>query len=501
MAHVPIEIKNIFAHAKSLDDSPGTPSSSRLTEPDSHTPTIDPAIERHVVRRCDLRVIPPVFMMFMMTFWDRVNIGNAKIQGMTTELGLVGNEFNIATMILFIPFVLFELPANFILKKTKPYIWLSFLTFGCGITNLSMGFVDSYGALLGVRFLLGVFESGIGAGSVMVIASYYKRYELPTKLSLWYLSGIAGGAFGGLLAYGIVRMSGDAGLSGWRWIFIVEGSITAFAGILMYFWMVDWPEACQFLTLDERGVLLSRLRADRLDELRMDRWDTKRLFSDWRIWIGTLMYFSVINSTYSTAFFSPSILQSDMGYTAVKAQLMSFPPYALAAVGCLSFNMLSDRLRHRYGFIIGGVLIGTIGYAILLAQKEYPNMPVGAKYFALILLVSAPQIVQPLTVAWMMNNVSGHHKRAFASACQIGFGSAGGIVASNIYFSTDAPYFRVGYAVSLVLLLLNGLLATFLYFALRRENKARADGKRDYLVDGQTTDNLGDDHPDFRFVY
>ena len=84
--------------------------------------------------------------------------------------------------------------------------------------NLSMGFVKSYGALVGVRFLLGCFEAGMGAGCVFVISSYYKRYELQTRLAVWYLAGLVGAATGGLLAYGIAHMEGDAGYSGWRWM-------------------------------------------------------------------------------------------------------------------------------------------------------------------------------------------------------------------------------------------------------------------------------------------
>lgn len=84
--------------------------------------------------------------------------------------------------------------------------------------NMCMGFVHSYGALVGVRFLLGVFESGLGAGCVFVISSYYKRHELSSRLAIWYLSGIGGAAFASLLSYGIVRMDGDAGISGWRWM-------------------------------------------------------------------------------------------------------------------------------------------------------------------------------------------------------------------------------------------------------------------------------------------
>ena len=81
-------------------------------------------------------------------------------------------------------------------------------------------------------------------------------------------------------------MNGDAGKSGWRWIFIIEGSITAVIGILMYFWMVDWPDDATWLDAEEKAVLLARLRNDRAEEARMEKWSTKRCFGDWRVWIG-----------------------------------------------------------------------------------------------------------------------------------------------------------------------------------------------------------------------
>lgn len=206
---------------KSKYDVEATPSSPALSTPNDNTLAIDPAIEKRILRKCNWRVIPPVFCLFMVTFWDRVNIGNAKIQGLTEDLDMHGTDFNVATLILFVPFIIFEIPENLLLKKLKPYQWLSFLMFGCGISNMAMGFVKTKGALIGVRFLLGTFEAGVGPGSVFVISSYYRSFELPSKLSIWYLSGIAGAAFGGLLAYGIVRMDGMQGYAGWRWIFIV----------------------------------------------------------------------------------------------------------------------------------------------------------------------------------------------------------------------------------------------------------------------------------------
>ena len=209
------------------------------------------------------------------------------------------------------------------------------------------------------------------------------------------------------------------------------------------------------------------------------------------------MFFGVVNMNYSTNFFNPIILV-EMGYEAVNAQVRLIPIYAVAAVVCLSVCWTSDRVKHRYGFIMVGVLVGSIGFILLLCQA---HIPVGAKYFALFLLVSSGYIVQPLSVAWLMNNVGGHYKRAFASAAQIGWGNAGGIVASNIFLDAEAPGFATGYSTSLALLLMTGLMGTIMLVLLRRENGKREKGERDHLLNGPQADNLGDDAPTYRYVY
>lgn len=281
--------------------------------------------------------------------------------------------------------------------------------------------------------------------------------------------------------------------------FIIEGTLTAFIGLVMYFFMVDWPQRATFLSAEEQSLLLIRLESDKETSAKMETWNAKRCLGDWRIWIGTLMFFCVIATTYSLNFYAPTILV-EMGFGPITAQLMTFPPYACAVVCCLGSCMLSDRYKHRYGFIVFGALLGTVGYGIMLSQRMNPNLPIGAKYFALFPLICAPQIIQPLTVAWMMNNVGGSYKRAFASGCQVGLGSAGGVLASNIYFANDAPFFRAGFGVGLTLLSMSGTLATLLYFLLKRENRWRDDGKRDHLLQAPDRDNLGDDHPKFRYA-
>jgi hypothetical protein len=101
---------------------------------------IDPNIEKRVIRKCDLRVVPPTLILFMLSFLDRVNIGNAAIQGLPEDLALVGLQFNVALLILFVPFILLEIPSNLVMKRLNPSTWLSVLLFGCGM----MGFSKRY---------------------------------------------------------------------------------------------------------------------------------------------------------------------------------------------------------------------------------------------------------------------------------------------------------------------------------------------------------------------
>lgn len=184
-----------------------------------------------------------------------------------------------------------------------------------------------------------------------------------------------------------------------------------------------------------------------------------------------------------------------MGFKAAEAQIRTIPIYVVATVACLIVAQLTDRLRHRFLFTILGVVVSTVGYIILLCQEM---VTVGVRYFALFLLVSGGFVTQPVILAWLSNTVSGHYKRAVSSAIQIGFGNLGGIVASNVFFETEAPLYRTGLGVGLGLLWLCAATCTALYLGVRRENQKRDRGERDWRLQG--SDNLGDDHPHWRFA-
>jgi hypothetical protein len=255
-------------------------------------------------------------------------------------------------------------------------------------------------------------------------------------------AGLVAGAFGGLLAYALVHMNGIQGYSGWRWVLIIEGLPSIAASIPACFFLADWPEQAKSLSSSEKRHLASRLSADagggggggaQMNRLNKAAW--MRILGDWKIYVAALIYLGITVSGYATALFVPTIVKS-LGYSGVQAQVHSIPVWVVAAVVTLATALLTDRLKHphavyavdvflriltggtsRYGFVLFGVIFASIGYIILLAQgplatkkDSSAGLPVNVRYMAVFFVCTGCYIVQPLTILWLANSLSGHYK-------------------------------------------------------------------------------------------
>ena len=412
-----------------------------------------------------------------------------------------GSDYNIALFMFFILYILLEVPANIILKKMRPSVFLSAIMLVWGIVTICQGVTQSFAGLVVCRVILGALEAGFFPGSVYLISMFYKRHELQWRINLFFSASIIAGAFSGLLAYAIAHMDGIAGYGGWRWIFILEGLFTVVVAIVSFWLVPDWPETARFFKEDERKYWIRRLAID-TEDTNMNRWDkhtAKRCFGDIKIWLGVLMYFGIVTTGYSGSFFTPTILKQ-LGWTSLRAQVMSIPVFIVATVLALSAAILSDLLKHRFLFIVIGCCVATIGYAILLDMHA---VPVGARYFAVFAIVGGGYIAQPITLVWLNNNLGGHYKRGVGAALQVGVGNIGGIVASNIFLQSQAPEYPLGFGLALALVWLCAIAAVLFFFYIRRENKLRNAGKRDYRYNAPEMErkNMGDDYPAFRFTY
>ncbi|KAJ9137120.1 MFS general substrate transporter [Pleurostoma richardsiae] len=477
---------------------------SKLSEngPDSPTsPRIDPQAEARLVRKLDLVVYPVLFIVYMMSFLDRINISNARIQGLVKDLDLTGNRFNIALFVYFIPYILLEVPSNMLIRRVRPSLYLGGLMFCWGVINMSMGFVKTYGGLVALRFFLGAFEAGVLPGMIYLTSMYYKRHEYQKRMSFLFSSTLVGGAFGGLLAYAIAKLGGNEGYAAWRWIFIIEGAITAFIALVSAFLIVDWPEQCRYLTAEEKDLLKRRLEADVGDHCRMDtlnKFSYKLIFSDYKIWLSSFIYMGIGTTGYATTFFMPTILL-EFGWKAESAQVHTIPVYVVSAAGMLFSAWASDRMRHRYGWIMGGTVIATVGYAMLLDQSGLSR---DAKYAAVFLVCLGGYIATPIALAWLQNNLSGHWKRSFGSGLQITLGNIAGIIGANIFLANEAPKYHTGYGTAFGMLWMGALAATAMFVLMWRDNKKRTAGEYNSRLSQPEDElnNMGDYHPSFRFT-
>ncbi|KAK1749707.1 major facilitator superfamily domain-containing protein [Echria macrotheca] len=480
--------------------SSSLPRSPSLDSPELDT-EIDPLAERKLLRKLDLVIWPVFFIIYMVAFLDRINISNAAIQGLTSELRLdEGNRFNVALFAYYSSYILLEIPSNMVIRKVRPSLYISSLMFLWGIVNMCMGFVHSYAALVALRVLLGVFEAGVLPGIVYVSSMYYKRHEYQKRVSLFFCSTVVAGAFGGLLAYAIAGL-GSPVMSSWRWIFIIEGAITSCLALLASLVIVDWPEQTRYLNAEEKQLLRKRLDADVGDFCRMDtlnKFSLIRIIRDYKIWLSAFMYMGVSVAGLSGTFFLPTILL-EFGWKAQEAQVRTIPVYIFAAGMMILGAWASDRLRHRSGFILGGASIAITGYAMLLHQEGRSR---DYKFAAVFLVFGGAFMVTPICLAWLQNNVSGHWKRSFAASAQVSIGNFAGIIGAFIFIKNEAPTYKTGYTVALFMMLFGALCAATMAGLMWRENGKRDRGERANRLAFPDKDkaNMGDWHPSFRFT-
>lgn len=304
-----------------------------------------------------------------------------------------------------------------------------------------------------------------------------------------------------MIAYGIGNLQVVGGLHSWRWIYIIEGIVTIGLSIILLFVITDWPSQARWLSSREKKLLLARQIVEDGGRARMDRLDGKalrRILTDWKIYSAIVIYFAVSASSNATAFV-PTII-ARLGYTNAAAQAYTIPIYVVAAALAWLAAVLSDRLRNRFVFCFLAEVLCVCGYAMLLKQDV---ISARAQYGALFLFNGGCFMVLPTLWTWLSNNMAGHYKRAWASAAQIGLGNAGALVPSLTFVPSEAPAYTRAYSVGLALIVAAGVVMVLTGLGLWWENKMRDEGKRDYRLrlPPDEVDNLGDNHPSFRFTY
>ncbi|RPB27349.1 MFS general substrate transporter [Terfezia boudieri ATCC MYA-4762] len=465
-----------------------------ISDPDAYLSLEErEAIDKALVKKLDMRLIPWLCLLYLASFLDRTNIGNGKIEGLVDDLHMTQWQYNACLSIFFVSYSLFEPVSNVLLKRMRPKIYIPLIMVLWGLTMTFMGFVKNYSGLMAARWFLGLTEAGLFPGVTYYLSCWYRRREFGIRAAIFFSAAAVSGSFGGLLAAAIAKMDGIGGKRGWAWIFILEGIATALIGIASFWVVVDFPDNATFLNDDDRRRVITRLKEDQQasaghEELKMTyMWDSLK---DWKTYTGCLIYMGVDGSLYAFSLFLPSIIK-ELGYTSAKAQLLSVPPYAAACLLTIIIGWLADKYNKRGIFNIGTSLLGVLGFSILLGSRG-----IALRYVAVFLGALGIYPCIPNTLAWVSNNVEGVYKRGVTLGIVIGWGNLNGVMSSNVYRGKDAPHYTLGHAVILGYLTIGLLGGSILqWFLLRAENERRINGERDHWVQGldlQQIEALGD---------
>ncbi|KAL0471107.1 major facilitator superfamily domain-containing protein [Neurospora intermedia] len=458
------------------------------------------AEETAIRRKIDWHCVPIVTLLYMLCFLDRVNIGNARIQGLATDLHLEGTQFNWALSIFYIIYLLFEVPSNVLLKALGPRFYLPLLVCGFGLVSLCTAFVTNFGGLMGARAVLGVFEGGAMPGMAFFLSTFYKREELLFRIGIYVSAASIAGAFGGLLATGLSRIP-EWGVAGhtihtWKNIFFFEGLITILIGLAAPVWMPTDPRTAWFLNEREKSIAAERLvREHRTDPAQKVEWRHVKLavmnVHNYTCGIG----FFLINITVQgLSVFLPTILK-DLGWQNTKAQLYSVPPYVCACLVAIAVAYGSDKSRQRGIWLAAFSVLALIGFAILRWVSQ-PNV----RYMAVFFVTVGAFPGGPGFLSWAINNSAGPAVRAVTSGYVVTLGTIGGIVATWTYVPSDAPKYHTGHTINLGGQIGVVCLSIFGILYCAWENRARAAGKRDHRLEGLTEEEqeqLGNRHPRF----
>ncbi|KAJ7175883.1 major facilitator superfamily domain-containing protein [Mycena filopes] len=462
--------------------------------------TFDSAEDKKLVRKIDLRLIPILTLLYLLSFLDRTNVGNAKLLGLTTDLHVGAPQYNTALALYFVAYVIFEVPANLSLKRFNPQIWLPTLTLVWGIVSICQGLVKNQAGFFGIRFLLGVTEAGLFPGVIYLFSVYYRRRERSWRVAIFFGGAALAGAFGGILAYAIGKMDGVGGRKGWEWIFILEGILTVAVSLLAYFIVPTWSHQATFLTEAERARLLARLQTDS-DAAREEKFEwffVFQAFTDRLVWGYALLFHGFAFVLYSLSLFLPTII-AGLGFASWQAQLMTVPPNTLAALSIWTTVWLSSRYNIRAPFIIGSAFVAIVGYIILLTGPTP-----GAQYVGVHFAAAGVYTGNALLLSWPGENVSAQTKRAVAVAMQITIGDVGAVAGVLIYRPAfSAHRFRKPHIIAIGYLLFAAGVATWLWVSMARENKRRdrlAAGRGKEGLDEQEDLRLGDRSDSYRYV-
>ncbi|KAI3326117.1 MFS general substrate transporter [Xylariaceae sp. AK1471] len=441
-------------------------------------------LEKRLVRKIDWRLLPMIILMYILNYIDRNNIAAAKLSGLPEDLHLKGDQFQTAVSILFVGYLLMQVPSNLFLNKIGlPGVYLPCCMIVWGVISASTASVKNFGGLLAVRFFLGFVEAVYFPGCLYYLSCWYTRKELGLRTALLYSGALISGAFSGLIAAGIkANLDGAMGYGAWQWLFIIEGAITVAVAFVAIPILPNFPRTTKWLSEEERALAIWRLEEDVGeddwvdDAKKQSMWHGAKLaFADIKTYILMGLLIGIVSSGGVTNFL-PAVVKT-LGYNDVHTLLLTSPPYVLCVITSSLNAWHADRTGERFWHITLSLCVALIGFIIAAATTA-----TGPRYFAIVIMVPGVYGGFVVALAWISNTMPRPPaKRAAALAFINAVSNATSIYASYLYLDSYAPRYIIAFSVNSATIVLAIACALTLRVILVRLNKKLDQG---IFVDG-----------------
>jgi MFS transporter, ACS family, tartrate transporter len=330
---------------------------------------------RALYAKISWRLIPYMFLLYIVAYLDRVNVGFAAID-MQRDLHFSNTVYGTGAGIFFLGYALCDLPSSLILRRVGTRIWIARIMISWGLVSACMVWVSSPGSFYLLRFLLGVAEAGFVPGMLLYLTFWFPSHERARAVAKFMTATSLAGVVGGPLSSALLKLDGVHGLSGWQWLFLFEGVPTVLVGISVLFVLKDGPEAADWLKPEERTWLKNELRKDQERYGAAQHHNLLDAFRLPALWVLAGVYIVIQIGVYIVNLWMPLILSGlahdDGSGDASLIARYATVPYLLAAIFTVILGWTSDRWNERRGHLAGCMALAAVGFAWAARAQSIP---------------------------------------------------------------------------------------------------------------------------------
>jgi|UPI00054D06E6 ACS family tartrate transporter-like MFS transporter len=340
----------------------------------SDTANSTPISERALYRKITRRLIPYLFLLYIVAYVDRVNVGFAALD-MKRQLGFSDTVYGTGAAIFFLGYALFDMPSNLMAQRFGTRLWIARIMISWGFIAACMSFVQSAGSFYLMRFLLGVGEAGFVPGMLLYLTYWFPSHERARAVAKFMTATSLAGVVGAPLSSALLKLDGLWGLQGWQWLFIAEGIPTVLLGVSVLFILKDGPAEANWLLPEERRWLINELEVDRTRYGATRHHSFADAFRLPAVWILAFVYVSIQIGVYIVNLWMPLILDSlsaNVGHDASMIARYATVPYLLAAIFTVVVGWSSDRWNERSGHLAGCMALAAAGFAWAAMANNVP---------------------------------------------------------------------------------------------------------------------------------